>query len=206
MTAGDNDGETAAQYRSQPVLAEWLTAVSTWSQLQVAAGCRLHKDAAIALRQGLLDPDDPAKTSIKEILAATATANAELAALPWQNGARICKSTTRLVADATQGWSRASHWLHHSKVREAVFTVLVVALRLDKKDARAALTAASASSSSSASASAPASTSNGDLSDASCAEQKIKKGGSREGNAVPVLPIEMWTFMMRFFMRSWWKV
>ena len=34
----------------KPKLAEWLNAVSSWSQLRVAAGCRLYKDAAPLLR------------------------------------------------------------------------------------------------------------------------------------------------------------
>ena len=76
------DGSTPAQvaaFVNKPELAEWLNAVSGWSQLRVAAGCRLYKDAAFLLRRGKIDPDDPATTSTKDIMAvvATATANPE---------------------------------------------------------------------------------------------------------------------------------
>lgn len=101
-----------------------------------------------------------------------ATAKAEPAALPWQDAPPICKSTIKLVCDATHGWSRTSHWLHHGKVREAVFAVLVVGLRVERRAALLAETAAD----------------------------------EADADATAVLPSEMWIFMMRFFMRSWWKV
>eukprot|EP00729_Bicosta_minor_P012952 gene12952-32847_t len=75
------------------------------------------------------------KASIKEIMEAIATSKAEPTALPWQDAPPLCKNTVKLVADATRGWSRTNHWLHHGKVREAVLTVLVVTLRLERKDA-----------------------------------------------------------------------
>lgn len=60
-------------------------------------------------------------------------------ALPWANAPQVCRATTKLVADATRGWHRTTHWLHHKQLREAGFAVVVVALRLDKKDVSAAL-------------------------------------------------------------------
>ena len=77
------------------------------------------------------------------------------------------------MADATRGWHRTTHWLHHKAVRDAVFAVLVVVERLQEKgafDARA---------------------------DAGTAEVCAP---------IPLLPIELWLFAMRFFKRSWWRV
>lgn len=138
FTAVDNLGDTAAAIATsegQPVLAEWLTAVAGWSQLRIAAGCRLHKDAALLLRQGRTDPDDHAATSIQDMMQVVATSLAKPAALPWQTAPPICKATATLVADATRGWHRRTHWLHHKAVRDAVFAVVVVAGRLQAKDA-----------------------------------------------------------------------
>lgn len=184
LTVADDDGDSpaaVAEMVEEPVLTKWLTSISTWPQLRVAAGCRLYKDAAVALRHGTIDPDDPAKASIKEIMEAIATSKAEPTALPWQDAPPLCKNTVKLVADATRGWSRTNHWLHHGKVREAVLTVLVVTLRLERKDAL--LEAAVAT--------------------AAAAAGKADAGATAQ---LPGLPIEMWIYMMRFFMRSWWKV
>ena len=128
LVADAFEGRTLAQFAAllnKPELAEWLNAVSGWSQLRVAAGCRLYKEAAFLLRRGKIDPDDSATTSVKDIMAVVATANAKPAALPWRDAPHICRATTKLVADATRGWHRTTHWLHHKAVRDAVFTVLV---------------------------------------------------------------------------------
>ena len=53
LVTEDFHGRTPAQLATlthKPKLAEWLNAVSSWSQLRVAAGCRLYKDAAPLLR------------------------------------------------------------------------------------------------------------------------------------------------------------
>ena len=67
------------------------------------------------------------------MLAAIATSKAAPAALPWEDAAPVCGATIKLVADATRGWHRTTHWLHRSDVRGAVFAVLVVADRLQHK-------------------------------------------------------------------------
>lgn len=190
LIAVNDTGDTSAEAASandEPVLAEWLDAVSGWSHLRVAAGCRLYKDAAVALRLGRIDPDDdglPQPAVIKEMIMAIATSKAELAALPWRDAPPICKETTTLVVAATRGWSRTTHWWHHGKVREAVFAVLVVARRLKiNSDALAALVTSS------------------------------EHDGDGDTDALAtltaplpvVLPIEIWTFLMQFFKRSWWE-
>lgn len=180
LVAESINGETPVQlaaFKNKPELVEWLNAVSGWSQLRVAAGCRLYKDAAFLLRRGKIDPDDPATTSVKDIMAAIAAANAKPASLPWHDAPQTCRATSKLVADATRGWHRTTHWLHHKAVRDAVFAVLVVAWRLQQK--------AEASSD----ARAPV--------DADTADESAQE---------PLLPIEIWLFAMRFFKRSWWVV
>lgn len=193
LSAKNNTDETAAESAitdNQPILAEWLTVVTGWSHLRVAAGCRLYKDAAVALRLGRMDPDaddspQPA-AMVQELMAAIATSKAAPAALPWQDAPPICKDTIKLVVAATRGWSRATHGLHHGKVREAVFAVLIVAGRLERNsNALAAL------------ATATEHDGDGDA-DADALTTSIAP--------LPVvLPIEMWTFLMQFFKRSWWE-
>ena len=105
----------------------WLAAVSTWSQLRVAAGCRFHNEATLMLRQGRVGPD---ATPLPEILAAIATSKTEPAALPWPNAPPICRATINLVYHSTREWHHDTHWLHHTNVRVTVTTVLLVATRL----------------------------------------------------------------------------
>jgi ankyrin repeat protein len=101
----------------------WIDATKAWSQLQVAAGCRLARDLAVQLRQGRFDPDalPPA-----EHAAALATARTPAADLPWDNAPDICPATVQLIRAAAGGWGPRRHWLHHANVREAVRTVLHV--------------------------------------------------------------------------------
>ena len=186
----DTTGSTPAQHaeaQNHPVLAQWLNAVAGWCQLRVAAGCRLHKDAALLLRQGRIDPDDPAATSIADMMIVKATSKTKV--LPWENAAPICKTTSKLITDATCGWYRTTHWLHHKSVRTVVFTVLVVAGRLQKQGVRT-------------------------QADTLLSEDAVGLNTAPPGAAVAddtgvcfeVLPIEIWFYAMKFFMRSWWIV
>lgn len=134
------------------------------------------------------DADDTPQPAvmIQELLAAIATSKAAPAALPWQDTPPICKDTIKLVVAATRGWSQATHWLHHGKVREAVFAVLVVAGRLERNSNALA---------------APATSSEHD------GDEGVGAYALAISSApLPVvLPTEMWTFLMQFFKRSWWE-
>ena len=112
-----------------------------------------------------------------------ATSLAKPSALPWQNAPPICKATAKLVADATRGWHRTTHWLHHNAVRDAVFAVVLVAGRLQTKDALATEASSDALANAGANTAAAAATA-----------------------PLPLLPIEIWDRAMRFFLRSWWDV
>ena len=112
-------------------------------------------------------------------MAVVATATANTTAPPWQDASQICRAVTKLVADAPRGWHRTTHWLHHKAVRDAVFAMLVVAGRLQEKGALPA--------------------------EASSTIGAVV--GTAEASApMPLLPIELWLFAMRFFKRSWWEV
>lgn len=195
LSTDDGYGQTPKQFAmqgSQPTVVAWINAVSTWSQLRIAAGCRLYKDAAFLLRQGRVDPDDLATTSIKEIMDVVTTSKAEPAVLPWRDAPPICKKTIKLVADATRGWHRTTHWLHHARVREAVFGVVVVAGRLEKKNAMA-LTLASTSGRITVAA-------------GRAAGAEADRLEAEASALLPVLPVEMWFHTLRFVKRSWWNV
>lgn len=197
LTATNIATHTAQQFacriRNCAKLADWLGAVSGWSQLEVAAGFRLHKDAAAALKVGKIDPDDPNTAFAEAIVATLATSKTKVAALPikagrqdykrynnvWGDAPPICKATIKLVADATRGWHRTTHWLHHVNVRGAIFAVLVVAGRLDKTSGGAA--AIKEDEAGDAAQAVPTST-----------------------PPLPVLPVEIWLFAMQFVLRSWW--
>ena len=186
--ATDDEGNTPAQLAQQygPIaLREWHTATASWSQLQVAAGCRLYNEAATALKRGLIDPDDPTTDFRESIPAAIKTARMGPDALPWGGAPPVCRATTKLVVDATRGWHRTTHWLHHKHVRGTVFAVLVVALRLDEKDERTALSPPPRRQTR-----------------AAVAEDKRLNGAPQ----LPLLPIEMWFSALRFCKRSWWAV
>ena len=183
MNATSNRNETAAQCafrRNQATFAAWLDAVASWPPLRVAAGCRLHRELATLLRQGRMDPDS---LTIPEILAAIATSTTQPAALPWDDAPPVCKRTAALVADATRGWHRSTHWLHHVKVREAVFTVLVAADRLYTKAA---------------------------VPEEQRQQAKRRRPTRAAAAAVlaivplPTLPPEIWLHCMGFVLRSWW--
>ena len=200
LTARNHDGETPAEFAAscnQPELAEWLNAVAGWSPLRVAAGCRLYKVAARLLRQGKMDPD---AVRVQECVATIAASTATAAALPWHGALPVCKATTKLVADATRGWHRTTHWLHHQGVREVVFAVMVIVLRLSRRDRLEALPPAPTSPPShESSKSTPA------IEGPAATTAKEAGGPTAACAALPVLPIEIWLFLMRFFMRSWWS-
>ena len=195
-TPADNEGDTPedlAAMENYEKMVEWLQAIAEWTPLRVAAACRLHTDVAAALRQGRVDPDDTAATSVKDIVGVIATSKAEPAALPWRDAPPICKKTIKLMRDATRGWHRTTHWLHHAHVREAAFTVVCVARRLEvkEKDAPPPELARPAQMKQAAIA---------------VAEAEASGPATPLGNAMPVLPIEMWFHAMSFVMRSWWGV
>eukprot|EP00729_Bicosta_minor_P010823 gene10823-29435_t len=104
--------QLAARYQKHEICA-WLAVTQDWSQLRIVAGCRFHKIGSILLRQGRITD---ASWAAPEMLAALATSKAGsgLTLLPWKDAAPVCSTTSKLVADATRGWHRKTHWLHHS--------------------------------------------------------------------------------------------
>ena len=169
------------------------------SQLQIAAGCRLYKDAAAALRCGRMDPDT---AGIKEMLGAIETSRTLPGKLPWAHAYThpICEDTIKLVAAATRGWRPCTHWLHHPLFRQAIYAVHVVACRLDSKGA--ACTAAEEEKGVAAAGAdgtkRPPSKPTG--------KRRSKKKRSSKYVPTPVLPPELWHHVCGFLQRSWWEV
>ena len=192
-----------------PALAEWLAATATWSRLRVITGCRLYREGAAMLRGGLLDPEQDVgatagsrlSTVVKEMAAAVETSKTKPGALPWRNALPICKATTKFAVDAVRGWHRTTHWLHHKQVRHAVLTVILVADRAERGPASAAAALAGA---------APLALQRPTDGSAPTADQS--SGASAESNenatppTTPLLPIEIWMYLLRFVQRSWWAV
>eukprot|EP00729_Bicosta_minor_P019746 gene19746-biopygen20264 len=170
----------ATQNGHQP-LADWLNAVATWSPLRVAAALRMHACIALLLQQGRLDPDDRVKFPAPEIMAAIAASTAMPAELPWENALPTCHRTIKLVCGASFGWKYSTHRLYHANVKKAVFAVLAVADRLERGCGNTGLFGIDAGEEDAAAA--------------------------PPGHApLPLLPPELWLFIMHFFQRSWWRV
>ena len=102
----------------------WLTkaVVGNMSPLEIAASSRFAGPTALALLQGILDPD--AAGELRSIVSWFAG--------PAGSSLPPCSGTTKLIRAATSGWSPTSHWLHHTAVRTAVHTMLLVSARLAK--------------------------------------------------------------------------
>lgn len=86
-------------------------------------------------------------------------------------------------------------------MREAVFAVLVVALRLDRKDALSAATSPSTVANAPATGYDTAKGGRALLTDAAAA---AAAAAAEEARPLPLLPVEMSIYMMRFFKRSRW--
>ena len=170
----------ATQNGHQP-LADWLNAVATWSPLRVAAALRMHACIALLLQQGRLDPDDRVTFPAPEIMAAIAASTAMPAELPWENALPTCHRTIKLVCGASFGWKYSTHRLYHANVKKAVSAVLAVADRLERGRGNNGLFGIDAGEEDAAAA--------------------------PPGHApLPLLPPELWLFILHFFQRSWWYV
>ena len=204
----DKTGNTPADIAhvaNQPVLAAWLNAVQGWSQLRVAAGCRLRREAAVLLRLGEMDPD---AFPPRELLAAIETSGAR-DPWPWLGVSPVCRATAKLVADAARGWHRSTHWLHHCNVRMAVYTVLVVELRLQDAMPQSEKGGGGCGESGGGGDGDGDGDCNGGGWHAVGTGAGVTSGDwgpAAELEGLPVLPSEIWLFMMHFFLRSWWTV
>jgi hypothetical protein len=120
----DPDYKATARWK----IADHVKERKTMTSLHIASDRRLHRAAALALRQGVMvDPDSYAPDEIVRVLdaARAPTTNVLGETLP------VCKATMRLIKAATRGWWTTRHWLFHVGVRTAVYTTLLVAARLE---------------------------------------------------------------------------
>ena len=118
------DEAEQAQQRNKKTLA-WATLTIGWSALRVAVTCRKLAVAKKALQLGRIDPDgDGAEEMMRVRLAAAANLP------PWNDPTHAetttCFASIQLAADATSGWSIATHWLHHSGVQRVVSTMMLL--------------------------------------------------------------------------------
>ena len=179
----------------------WFRLMCEWSQLKIAAAIRKPKHLKVALRSGRINPDI---YSTEEIEDAIVTANLKPSSLPWvkeedwdshavEGPLPVCSATIKLITAATRAWHQSAHWSYHGGVANAVFTVLVVGERLDKKVAAEGPTP-------------PESTPPPKL------ERRLTRGAAAAATAagvahtqLPLLPPEMWMLVLGFFRRSWWS-
>jgi hypothetical protein len=103
-------------------LAAWLSAVAGWTQIRVAAGCRLHLHIAAMLKQGRVDPDTQPWSQLA-LARATSTTPPD-----------VCQITVKLIKAATRAWAPPRHQLYHAGIRTAVRTVMQVGKRLHRQD------------------------------------------------------------------------
>ena len=185
---GMNTASGYATHLGHHNLAACIDAIKHWSPLRVAAACRFHRQATNMLRAGTMDPHPScytAATNSTRTNKAVAAAIAEPEDFPWRGALPVCAATIKLVADAIRGWHQSTHWLHHANVRNAVFAVLVVADRLQIKDAFPP----------------PASPHNPYKRHTRAVVAHLYATAP-----LPVLPMEMWFMILSFFMRSGWTV
>ena len=168
-----------------------------WSPLRVGASCRMHADIAVALNIGEMDPD--ADSTPAEMMAAVAAAKAVPASLGLPAELGICPITTKMVIAATRGWGPRRHLLHHVLVRKAVHATLLVSQRLVRRNDAERVAAENSCHG--------VGTGAGDVSasaDSEAAEVSDQELAAME--QLPLLPPELWIFIMGFFQRSWWDV
>lgn len=233
--AVDFSGNVPSFYAAQnghQCVAEWLNAVATWSWLRVAAALRMHPRITLLLQEGRLDPDDRVMFPAAEIIATIAASAASPAELPWEDAFPTCQTTIARVRDASFGWKCSTQWLYHANVRDVVFAVLVVADRLEK--CRANINAADAADAAMCDCEEfPAKVHCGKCDLLFCNEcdagahargtrkahvrvpikEHMHGEGEGEGGGAdpaapvhaPLLPPELWLFIMHFFQRSWWR-
>lgn len=198
---------TLAVAEQQPHLGKWLTAVAGWSSLRVAVDCRMHRDARTAMRLGLIDPD---QLPVEERRACLAAATTAAAAGP------VCQTTAKLAAAACKGWRPTTHCLYHGGVRTAVYAVLLVAERLQRRSATAAAAALTTTAAAVAAGKGIAEVgfeveAGGDGGSGGGKGSAVGNGRATEATGahaytLPTMPPEMWTALMGFFLRSDWAV
>ena len=197
--------------------------MATWSPLRIAAALRMHSCIAFLLQQGRLDPDDRVTFPATEIVAVIAASTATPAELPWKNALPVCNITINLVRDALFGWDGHAHWLYHSNVKKAVFAVLVVADRLEREyddfleeeySRDLQVVEEEEEEEEEEEVVQVGGNSNADTEGANgttvvavtLANHEASAAAPAECAPLPLLPPEIWLFIMHFFQRSWWDV
>lgn len=186
----DMNNRTAKEWavaKDRKAVVAWMEAVEGWSSLEVAMGCRLYADAALMLREGIVEPpQDPAGQAALLSIASQVP--------PSEPSRPVCRATVQLARDALRSWSPARHWLHHARHRQTVITVMLTAERLRRRPLASSQLHPHPHP---IAASAPATT-------APPQQQTSSVLAVYSGSAVSpiVLPPEMWVSILKFVLRS----
>ena len=190
--SGDPDKQADLYHTTSVNLGKWFVATDGWSSIEVGAGCRFYKEILSAVQQGVIDLDDCELPQLKRALAIAQTAPEDLAG--WERGQAVCNRTVRLMQTAVhswhKGWVPVGHWLYHTTVREAVHTVMLVAERLDGVALQWG--------------------GGGSVAELDRGRLERGVGDSARGPSprplLPVLPSEIWCFIMKFLKRDDWII
>ena len=118
----DGKVRAKAKFFYRTAVLSWLDAVSGWSPLKIAVGCRLHDVAKTALRLGKIDARGAGANELVEI-----ASHPNL----WGAGSpAVCVPTLAFARYAAGPWSPASHPMYHGGFRRAIKHVLMVSIRL----------------------------------------------------------------------------
>ena len=203
-------------------LKEWFDATSGWSAIEVAAGCRFYKEISTAVSRGAMHLDRFELHELKRALAIAKTPADELGWQPERDGTRlhgVSEKMVRLMASAVKswrkGWGPAGHWLYHSGVQTAVETVLMVAARLHLK-VSSGVGAIDSEAVNKTVASDPGDhggggngTGDGDGDGNGDGDGDGDGDGNGDGagtRMLPLLPPELWCYIMSFFTRTDWEL
>ena len=96
---------------------------SMYTPLEIGAATRLHADARMALKLGLITTKDNALPDLIDL------AERPQGAL-WESQPAPCPETRLMVKEAMACWAPARHFLWHSGVRHRVRVMLLVSTRL----------------------------------------------------------------------------
>ena len=168
-------------------LFKWFKVTAGWSAIEVGAGSRFYIEIYAAVQRGTMNLDDFKHAELKRALSIAKTDPKDKAG--WEDAAipPVCKATVALmhaaVSSFRKGWIPAGHWLFHVGVRTAVHTVVLVSTRLQRNSELAV---------------------EDNHKEVSHKDASGKKAAG--GAVLPLLPPELWHFILSFLGRDDWKV
>ena len=198
-----------AQQNGKVDVAAFLKGTKSFTWIEVAAASRLYGEAINRLylcnaHGGFASP--PKKERLSIIAKSTMKS-------PWRNAPPINKTTMKLVKDYFSGWNYKRHWMFHARVRVAVWSVLMIAKRLQDNATGGGRGAPGFIDAAKSSGEASAEPVDGtgkkkkkkNKTKKKVGEKKRKSSTQSQEIVLPVLPPEIWLCVMGFFKRAWWR-